>query len=65
MLHVAKHVYGDSIGSCAITYEKAIGGPVTEEHDYFAKALQLHSQCNVLVSQHIWSCLLVNASLRL
>ena len=37
-------------GSCAITYEKAIDGPVTEEHAYFAKTLELHNQCNVLVS---------------
>lgn len=37
-------------GSCAIMYEKAIDGPVTEEHDYFGKTLELHNQCNVLVS---------------
>lgn len=37
-------------GSCAITYEKAIGGSVTTEHEYFAKALELRDQCNVLVS---------------
>ena len=37
-------------GSCAITYEQEIGGPVTDEHSYFAKALQLHGECNVLVS---------------
>ena len=36
-------------GSCAITYEQGIGGPVTSEHDYFLKALELRSQCNVLV----------------
>lgn len=37
-------------GSCAITYEEEIGGPVTTEHEYFAKALELHDQCDVLVS---------------
>ena len=37
-------------GSCAITYEKAIGGSVTTEHEFFAKALELRDQCNVLVS---------------
>ena len=36
-------------GSCAITYEEEIGGPVTTEHQYFATALQLLDQCNVLV----------------
>lgn len=36
-------------GSCAITYEEEVGGPVTTEHQYFAKALQLRDQCNVLV----------------
>lgn len=38
------------IGSCAITYEESIGGPVTTEHEYFAKALELRDQCDVLVS---------------
>ena len=37
-------------GSCAITYEEEIGGSVTTEHEYFAKALELRNQCNVLVS---------------
>lgn len=38
------------VGSCAITYEEEIGGAVTTEHEYFAKALELRDQCNVLVS---------------
>lgn len=41
-------------GSCAITYEQEIGGPVTSQHDYFLTALELHEQCNVLVSLIPW-----------
>ncbi|DBB05290.1 hypothetical protein WJX82_006426 [Trebouxia sp. C0006] len=44
-----KHEW-DKHGSCAITYEKASGGSVTTEHEYFAKALELRDQCNVLES---------------
>ncbi|KAL3147308.1 hypothetical protein ABBQ32_002793 [Trebouxia sp. C0010 RCD-2024] len=40
----------DKHGSCAITYEQEIGGPVTSQHQYFDKALQLREQCNVLES---------------
>ena len=36
-------------GSCAITYEQEIGGPVMTQHDYFETALELREQCNVLV----------------
>ena len=43
-------------GSCAITYEQEIGGPVTTQHDYFLTALELRTQCNVLVSLMHGSC---------
>lgn len=36
-------------GSCAITYEAEIGGAVTDQHSYFAAALELYAKCNVLV----------------
>ena len=48
---------GAVAGSCAITYMADIGGPVTSEHDYFAKALELHDQCDVLVCHNAYCSL--------
>jgi ribonuclease I len=42
-----KHEW-DKHGTCLITYEETLGGSVTTQHDYFAKALELRQDCDLV-----------------